>query len=159
MIDADTLRSLLYYDPNTGVFTWRVKRGGTAEIGTVAGCRKDSGYRVISLYDRLYREHRLAWLYMYGIWPPDEIDHINGVRDDNRINNLREATRKQNSANRRKLSGDLPKGVYRHRNRFRAQIRMQGHVKHLGTYDTPEQAHAVYCEAAQKEFGAYHCAG
>lgn len=159
MIDADTLRSLLDYDPNTGVFTWRVKRGGTAEIGTVAGCIKDSGYRVISLYDRLYRAHRLAWLYTYDVWPPDEIDHINGARDDNRINNLREATRKQNSANRRKLSGDLPKGVVRHRHKFRAQIRIQGRVKHLGVYATPEQAHSAYCEAAQKEFGAYHRAG
>ncbi len=159
MIDADTLRSWLDYDPDTGVFTWRVKRRGTAEIGTVAGCRRDNGYRVISLYDRLYREHRLVWLYVHGVWPSDEIDHINGVRDDNRINNLREATRKQNSANRRKLNGDLPKGVTKHRGKFRAQIRIQGRVKHLGVYDTPEQAHAAYCEVAQKEFGAYHRAG
>jgi hypothetical protein len=159
MIDADTLRSLLEYDPDTGVFTWRVKRGGSAWPGVISGCLKDSGYRVISIYNRLYSAHRLAWLYMYDVWPSEEIDHINGVRDDNRINNLREATRKQNSANRRKFGGDLPKGVTRHWRRFRAQIRIQGRVKHLGIYDTPEQAHAAYCEAAQKEFGAYHRAG
>jgi hypothetical protein len=159
MIDAATLRSWLDYDPDTGVFTWRVKRGGAVCAGTVAGCLTDKGYRVISLYDRLYRAHRLAWLYTHGVWPSDEIDHINGARDDNRLVNLREATRRQNSANRRKLSGDLPKGVTRHRGKFRAQIRIQGRVKHLGVYNTPEQAHAAYCEAAQKEFGAYHRAG
>ena len=159
MIDADILRSLLEYNPDTGVFTWRVTRGGAARKGDFAGCLNSNGYRIIMVNGRFYRAHRLAWLYTHGVWPCGEADHINNIRDDNRICNIREATRSQNLANTRKHKGDLPKGVTSHRRKFKAQLTVAGKRMFLGMFDTPELAHAAYCEAAQKAFGAYHRAG
>jgi hypothetical protein len=93
------LKQLLDYDPETGVFTWRVNRGGAAKAGTRAGCPTPFYYRVIRIGGRSRREHSLAWLYVHGHWPADELDHINRVRDDNRIANLREVTHAENMQN------------------------------------------------------------
>ena len=156
MIDAETLRSLLDYSPVTGVFTWRVTRGGKAHKGDVAGAVNNLGYILITVDGATYRAHRLAWLYVYGEWPEQYLDHINCVRSDNRIVNLRLATLGQNQANRRKTKGVLPKGVKKHRKKFAAQICVDGKRMYIGVYATAELAHAAYCEAAQKAFGAYH---
>ena len=159
MIDADTLRSLLDYDPDIGVFTWRVTRGGYVKEGHEAGCVNGRGYISIQIQGKKYAAHRLAWLYIYGVMPQDQIDHINRTRSDNRIVNLREATATQNIANTRKYRGYLPKGVRKNHGKFQARIQIDNCLVNLGFYETPEQAHAAYCEAAQKEFGAYHRAG
>lgn len=98
MLTHDRLIELLVYDPATGVFMNRVTRGRTA-AGKVVGCSNNCGYTVIRLDDELYLAQRLAWMWVYGQWPSDDIDHINGVRNDNRIENLRPATRKQNLEN------------------------------------------------------------
>lgn len=156
MIDADTLRSLLDYDPNTGVFTWRVTRNGKAYKGDIAGAVNNLGYILIYIEGKSYRAHRLAWLYVYGKWPEQYLDHINCVRNDNRISNLRSATLGQNQANRRKTKGVLPKGVKKSKKKFVAQICVDGKRRYIGIYPTAELAHAAYCEAAQKAFGAYH---
>jgi len=156
MIDAATLRNLLHYDPNTGVFTWRV-HSNVNYVGAVAGCSMGSGYRRLGIAGKRYYEHRLAWLYVYGVWPTNQIDHINNIKNDNRIRNLREATVSQNHANKSKYKGKLSKGVKKYpHNKFSASIQVNGKYKYLGIYDTEEQAHAAYCEAAQKEFGAYY---
>lgn len=159
MIDAEILRTLLHYDPDTGVFTWRVSRYGGARAGNIAGSLRKTGYRGIKVCGKLYYEHRLAWLYVYGEWPSNFIDHINCIEDDNRIANLRLANNWQNKANSRKHKAGLPKGVKKCHYRYLARIRVDKTEKYLGVYDTPEQAHAAYCEAAQKEFGAYYRAG
>lgn len=153
MIDAATLRSLLGYDPATGNFTRLngVKAGGVNSLG----------YVQIRICGARYKAHRLAWLYVYGEWPKGFIDHINGIRDDNRIVNLRIATHKQNMANSRlRVDAKMPKGVTMiHGARYRALIRVDGVLRHIGYFPTEEQARIAYCEAAQKEFGAYHRAG
>ena len=159
MINADILRSLLDYDPNTGVFTWRVARRGGAQRNSVAGSKNRLGYVKIHICGKSYWAHRLAWLYIYGVWPSDFIDHINCEAGDNRIANLRIATNAQNMANRRKRVFGLPKGVVKNGKKFRARICVDRKLRCLGTYDTPEEAHAEYCAAAQKAFGAYHRAG
>ena len=159
MIDAETLRSLLHYDPDTGVFTWRVSRYGGARAGNIAGNIRKTGYKGIKVYGKLYFAHRLAWLYVYGEWPSNFIDHINCIEGDNRIANLRLANNSQNQANSRKHKIGFPKGVRKRGNKYQARIRVNTVEKHLGYYDTIEQAQAAYCEAAQKEFGAYHRAG
>lgn len=97
------LKELLHYEPETGVFTWRITRNSNAKAGFVAGNldgRKCSGYVKISINYKLYAAHRLAWLYVHGDWPPEQIDHINRVRHDNRIENLRLANNQQNCQNR-----------------------------------------------------------
>jgi len=158
MIDADTLRSLVDYDSDTGVFTSRAGRRGVTR-GRTLGRADVTGYFRFMVKGRQYLAHRLAWLYVYGEWPANEIDHIDGDKGNNRICNLREATRSQNCANRRKIGVGLPKGVQRNANRFQAVITVNGKRKCLGSYLSPEEAHAAYCAAAQNEFGAYHCAG
>jgi hypothetical protein len=99
-LTAQRLRELFHYDPDTGIFTWRVKpRKGCVQIADIAGHVNHTGYRSIKIDQRAYRAHRLAWLYMYGVWPPGDLDHDNTIKDDNRLVNLREATDPQNQAN------------------------------------------------------------
>lgn len=99
MLTAKRLRELLRYSRKTGVFVWRVDRGGSAKAGTQAGSMRPDGYRRISVDDVSYRASRLAWLYVTGSWPSVLIDHENRMRSDNRWRNLRLATHKQNAAN------------------------------------------------------------
>jgi hypothetical protein len=147
-ITAERLRALLDYDPETGVFTWKVNRGGTAKVGEVAGGVDAYGYICIRVNQRAYKAHRLAWLYTHGGLPIDQIDHINGVRADNRLSNLREVNNQRNAENRRSarnVFGFL--GVTRHRNRWKAQITVGGRAKYIGLFISPTEAHAAYLEA------------
>ena len=93
------LKKVLHYDPITGVFTWRVNRGGKAMAGTVAGCTDHQGYRAIKVGNKTYMGHRLAWLYVHGYFPENGIDHINRDSTDNRIINLREVSQQCNMRN------------------------------------------------------------
>lgn len=97
----EELHQLLDYNPETGKFFWKVNMRGKVKIGTKAGCVcKIHGYELINIKNKQYRAHRLAWLYVHGKWPNPEIDHINRVKTDNRIANLREADRSMNNLNR-----------------------------------------------------------
>jgi hypothetical protein len=89
MIAQTELKETLHYCPNTGIFTWIINKSGTAK-GTTAGYKTSEGYSCITINYKPYRSHRLAWLYTHGEFPKDQIDHINGVKDDNRIENLRD---------------------------------------------------------------------
>jgi hypothetical protein len=157
MLTAEELREQLDYDPETGVFTRRVTRSSRVKIGDVAGWPDKDGYVRVRVLSRVRAAHRLAWLHVYGVWPPNEIDHINGMRGDNRIANLREATHAENSRNRKKLRNGrcALKGVYIKGARFCAKIKKHGKHTHVGCYDTEEEAHAAYVAAAEKEFGAF----
>lgn len=147
---AELLR-VLHYDPMTGLFTWLVRLSQRAKVGDVAGrFRRDTGYRSIRLDGREYYAHRLAWLYMTGEWPADEIDHINGSRSDNRWANLRAADRSLNQQNERiarstSVTGLL--GAHRRHGTFRASIVVDGRKKELGAFGTAEEAHAAYVKA------------
>lgn len=120
------LKSLLTYDPETGVFM----RGNR-----IAGGLDRFGYWRIRIKGKLYKAHRLAWLYTYGYWPKGDIDHINGARRDNRLDNLREATRSQNNQNNHRAVG-----VYMHRNKWRAIITVNKRRINLGTFDSKSEA-------------------
>jgi hypothetical protein len=156
LITPEALREILTYSPDTGLFTWRVTRG-KARAGAVAGHINEHGYAVTNLNGRVYRLHRLAWLYMTGAWPVDMIDHKNGRRADNRWENLREATRSQNNANKGAFSAHGFKGATynKRQGRWLAQIKANGRRHYLGYYDTPEEAHAAYAAAAIRHFGEF----
>lgn len=155
MLTAERLRSLLDYDPATGVFLWRVRRGPSALAGSIAGHIIAGGYRLIGVDGTEYYAHRLAWLYVHGAWPTGHIDHQNVTPGDDRISNLREATRSQNLANRPAQSNNTSglKGVSFHKGagRWRATIQH----KYLGLFDTAEEAHAAYRAAASRVFGEF----
>jgi hypothetical protein len=99
MLTASHARRMLRYDRKNGALYWRVKRSERAPIGSRAGAGDIGGHRHVQINRNLYKEHRLAWLIVYGKWPR-EIDHINGNKSDNRLCNLRVATRSQNNINR-----------------------------------------------------------
>lgn len=157
-IDRSRLLEVLDYDPSTGIFRWKVAVSNFVRVGSQAGRVRDDGYRAISFGNRLYLAHRLAWFYVYGFWPSDMLDHINRDRDDNRIANLREATRGQNMQNRAVSPENMSgfKCVQSNKyNRWTARITIGGKRNRLGWFDTPEEAHAAYMAAARQHFGQY----
>jgi len=152
-ITQEFLREWLHYDPTTGLFVWRVTRAHNATAGSRAGSLQQKGYRVIALRGRVYREHRLVWLYVHGSWPEKEIDHVNGVRHDNRIANLRSVTGSVNCQNKKRARRDNKLGllgVWQRRSRFVASIWVCGASKHIGMFDTAEEAHVAYLKAKRQ---------
>lgn len=149
----------LAYNPETGLFWWKkpLPRGGNRPMDRPAGSYRAGGYREIYYDGERYVAHRLAWFLFYGEWPEGQIDHINGVRDDNRIGNLRVATNSQNKANSRKPRTNTTgyKGVQPRGERWIAQIKHGGKRRFLGTFPTPEEAHQAYCRAAAETFGTF----
>lgn len=149
MITPEKLREIVSYDPETGVFTWRKTRG-RARAGNVAGTPHNEGYISIVALRGRYLAHRLAWFYVHGEWPQDDIDHINGDRSDNRISNLRDVSRSenlQNVATARKSSTHGFIGASRQGGRWKARIKLNGKETHLGLFDTPEEASEAYLRA------------
>lgn len=149
------LREILSYNPETGVFRWKVRTAYRVKVGDVAGTiNKDNGYADISIGGRKYRSHRLAWLYVHGRLPDGEIDHINGKRSDNRMANLRECSRSENGQNKgiRKdnKSGFVGVSWDKVANKWLAQIRVNNKTTKLGRFDTPEVAHQEYLSAKRK---------
>lgn len=149
-ITAEELRSLLVYDPETGVFTAKVSITRNRRAGEIVGYVAASGYIVISRRGKNYMGHRLAWLYVYGEWPRGVIDHINHDITDNRIANLRDVTRAENNCNRISPASHNSLGVLgvrRNLHRFTAKLSVGGKEIHLGSFETKETAHQAYMSA------------
>jgi len=155
-LTADRLREALHYNPDTGAWTWR-KTGAGRRPDMVAGTINSAGYLIINISGHLYLGHRLAWLWMIGEWPPHDIDHINLVRLDNHWVNLRAATRSENHGNKRAYTCNKSgfKGVFSHKQKWRARIGVNGSQIHLGVRDTREEAAALYARAAEKYYGEF----
>lgn len=151
---VDELKQILSYDPQTGKFVWLVRPSKSISEGREAGCKeKRIGYRTIGYRGRIYKAHRLAWLYVTGKWPDGLIDHINGIKDDNRFENLRVVDESGNSQNIRKpnkrnKSGFM--GVILFQGKWRASITHSGKTHWLGDFTTPEEAHQTYLAAKRK---------
>jgi HNH endonuclease len=163
LITAARLRELVIYEPETGFFRWKQRSprsgGGRAHAGEIVHTFLKTGYPAMNIDRRVYRQHRLAWLYVQGDWPSPGlmVDHTNGIKTDNRWCNLRLASRAQNARNRphRKDSKMPFKGIFQCTDgKWGAQI-----LLNLGRYDTPEEAHAAYFAAAQWYFGEFARAG
>jgi hypothetical protein len=149
-MNVSRLRSVLNYDPRTGVFRWAERPSPRVRVGDVAGTVNGHGYLNIGFDGRTYKAHRLAWLYVHGEWPVGQIDHRNGDRTDNRLANLRVVTNAENLRSARRARSDSATGlvgVSRAGGRYRARMMVNGQSRSLGTYDTPEQAHAAYLAA------------
>lgn len=149
----ESLLSRLRYEPESGRFFHRV-RSGKALAGTEAGwIKKTCQYRYISVNGKKYLAHRLAWFYVTGSWPVAEIDHINGMRADNRWENLRDVSRTINHQNLRRPHRDNKLGILGVRkfgNSFTSCIHAGGRLIHLGTFRSPEQASEAYLSAKRK---------
>ena len=153
------LREWLRYDTKTGEFFWIKTPGRRTKAGSKAGYDA-RGYTEIRVRRNRVLAHRLAWLFVYGEDPGEkQIDHINCDRGDNRIVNLRLASSKDNSGNKRKKQDTTSnlKGVswYKRKRKWQAQIRLNGKSKHLGYFHSEQEAHAAYCVAAVEVFGKF----
>jgi len=175
--EAAYLRECFDYDPETGMLTWKRRprehfRSDHAWHcwnarfpGLEAGSRKHAGgYIHICVDDVRYKAHRVIWKMRTGEEPPQQLDHRNRIRSDNAWNNLRPATNQQNTYNGpARGSRDLPKGVYRDKrwegSGYRTKIRAAGKTVYLGTFATPEEAHAAYCRAAREHYGEFWSPG
>ena len=143
----------LHYNPNTGVFTWVLKPSRRISAGSIAGSpHRRSGYRKIKFDGQDYRANRLAWFFVHGAWPCACLDHRNGRKDDDRIDNLREASSAQNAMNRRAVvnSSSAHKGVTYHKQmrKWQAQIKVAGKNKYLGLFASESAAALAYNNAA-----------
>ena len=152
------LRSLLDYDPNSGVFRWRKNMSPNASAGSIAGSLKDDGHRWIVVDGQGYYAHRLAWKYHFGTDPVGRLDHRNNDHDNNAILNLRPATHSQNMCNRkvnaRTRSG--LKGAYKiNRGGWISIITFENTRHYLGHFKTPEAAHAAYAAKSRQLHGDF----
>jgi hypothetical protein len=147
---------LLSYDPETGLFSWKVRRPGKGASPGVwfAGTQMVQGHLQIRIDRRTYYAHRLAWLLAHGRWPSEQIDHRNGNRADNRLANLRECTHGENQQNRaigrNNTSGFLGVSWFSPSQKWMSKIRLHGRLQHLGYYDSPEAAHEAYLIAKSR---------
>lgn len=152
LVSAERLRELLDYDQGTGVFRWLIARGRGVKAGDVAGEVRRDGYVRISIEGRRYQAHRLAWLWVHGRWPDDQLDHVNTKRSDNRLENLREASLPENMQNVRQArvnskSGLIGASPCLQTGRWEARIYLNRKHHFLGRFDTAEEAHAAYLAA------------
>lgn len=158
MITATRLRLLFNYDPVTGWVTRRVSRKGNAK-GSRAGNLQPNGYRRICIDGVKYYEHRLVWLYVHGVWPPEDMDHRDAQFADNRLTELRQASTSQNLANARRRSDNTSgyKGVSLHKatGMWRARVFINKRETCLGYFRTTLEAHKAYVVAATAHYGQY----
>lgn len=154
-ITALELRAALDYDRDTGLFRWKATRGSRAQAGALVGSSDLYGYKTIRINGRSYKAHRLAWLHVYGFWPSGDVDHINGNRSDNRLQNLRDVTRKVNLENQSRAANNRSTGILgvyydRHSKRFYSRISMHNRSIYLGTFATAAEAQAAYLAAKRR---------
>lgn len=147
------LQRLFRYDPETGI----IYRKWPTRGEKATGCPNSEGYLLISVNGHNYSAHRLIWMYLYGTWPKDTIDHINGIRSDNRLCNLRACTQQQNVCNMkghpRNTSGY--KGVTLVNGKWKAGIKANGKAIYIGSFVKKEDAARAYNDKAIQYFGEF----
>jgi hypothetical protein len=158
-ITFDELKRVLNYDALTGLFTWNISKRG-AHKGDQVGSADKNGYIIIRINSKQYKAHRLAWLYMTGGWPKDQIDHVNGIASDNTFSNLRECTSAQNQYNISIKSSNTSgyRGVFFciRRKKWQARCKDNGKTHNLGYYELPKLASVAYENFAKKLHGEFY---
>jgi len=155
MITLAALKARFRYDPLTGIFTYRC--GQKRRAGKVAGTITNGHIQICIDYKHYYA-HRLAWLYHYGIWPPDQIDHKDRNGLNNKIDNLRLASNRENMCNigKTNVSNGLPKGVFKtSKGKFGAKISLLNKQLYLGYFATAQEAGEAYKQASLKYHGQF----
>lgn len=151
----------LSYAPETGIFTWIKKPNRNIPLHKVAGCLSRKGYIQIRVLGKIYYAHRLAWAFTYGYLPEEQIDHINRIKSDNRLINLRACDNRLNQENVQIKANNTSgfKGVTfsKDRGKWKAQFSVNKTQKHIGYFKTPEEAHEAYKKEATKAYGEFYC--
>lgn len=153
ILSAARVREVLDYDPATGVFRWKVKSAIRIKVGDLAGAINKHGYRYIKVDTKCLKANRLAWLYVTGEWPCHFVDHINGIKSDDKFSNLRDVRHAENIQNERKARANSKSGVlgvtrhHRSGGQWRADIGVSGKNVYLGPFKTIEEASQAYLEA------------
>lgn len=158
MLTQEKLKELIDYNQETGIFTNKVTRNSRAVKGAQLNPKNHGRYGVVTINKIKYRLHRLAWFYVYGIWPENQIDHINGDTTDNRICNLRDATNQQNQYNSKVINKSSKfKGVHfeSFTNKWKVQIRINKKQVTIGRYKTEVEAAKAYDSKAKEVFGEF----
>lgn len=157
-ITQEKLKELFVYDPDSGLFVRRKRVAPNAPSGQVVGTKGTHGYLRVSIGNKYYALHRLAWLYVYGELPSGQVDHINRVRTDNRIGNLQSVTQCENmhnlSISSRNTSGHQGVAWNRSRSKWQVQVSAYGVRKYIGLFDDFDEAVAAR-EAAKIECQPY----
>lgn len=160
MITAEKARDVLEYCQQTGVLRWRVDRG-PVKAGQIAGNARPDGYRQLTINGKAYLAHRVVWLLVRGEWPNIEIDHINGNKSDNRIENLRDVAKSVNLQNQfrphkhNRFSKYMGVSWDRERNKWRASLTLGGKNIKIGRFATEEAAHKAYLVAKARLHEGY----
>lgn len=156
----DWLETIISYDPESGVFTWKIDKGNRAKAGSRAGATANNGYCRIKIDGHLYQAHRLAWIFINNTAPPKEIDHINGDKLDNRAVNLRSATRGGNCQNTRirkdNLSGARGVSWNSRTGKWRARCSVEKREHLIGSFNTKDEAARAYEAFARDAFGEFY---
>jgi len=160
MLTQERLKELLHYDEELGTFTWLIRPCNSMRSGDFAGTYDKNGYLRILYKGKLYMGHWLAWLYIYGKFPDNEIDHINGNPSDNTILNLRDVTRKQNMENKKVYSNSKSgyPGVTWHikKNRWVVRIGHYGKRISVGQFKDLNDAIAARIKAENATYTHNH---
>lgn len=157
-LTAKRLREVVQYNPDTGFFKRLISRSNRIAPGGLTGvATAENGYASINIDGTVYKAQRLVWLYVYGEFPDGIVDHINGIPSDNRLVNLRVATKSENLCNRPRPKNNTSglKGICRENKKWKAQIVKNGVHYYIGIFDTKEEAHAAYIIAAKKIHGEF----
>lgn len=153
-MEASLVRELFNYEPESGLLKWKVRKAICVTVGQYAGNLTPLGYRSVKINGCCFQAHRLVWAYVHGAWPAGQIDHINGVGSDNRIENLRECTNGQNQQNRTagkaNKSGFLGVHWVASRKRWRSYITVNRKPIFLGTFREKDAANQAYLAAKKR---------
>ena len=147
----NNIKSVLNYEKETGVFTWSVYRSHNALRGESPGRLDKDGYLRITVFEKEYSASRLAWAFVHGKFPDEQIDHINGNKLDNRIENLRACTQAQNQQNKASVGVAFNKS----NNKWQAQIKKSGKNYYLGCFADKDEAIEAYRKKSVDLFGEY----
>lgn len=155
ILTQERLKEILNYNPDTGIFTWLVSTGRRVKVGEIAGSFNANGYWKIQICGKKYGAHRLAWLYMTGLFPNDKADHINGDKSDNRFLNIRPVTQAQNNQNKTCIYKSNTTGLRgvsfnKDNSKYSAIIGIDGKTKFIGYFKNPIDAHQAYVEAKRR---------